>query len=380
MSISCTSCNCTLRPGLLFGDKVFTCESSAACCPNVLCKTCFVQRPLLIVPDTKSNSVDDDNHGGRNDLNAGRIKRLCRTCFESQSTLNYATTYDYQPSRSGTTFVFTHAASGCRRMFASYADYLHTHHQHGYLLIDLPGHGTCVDLPLSLESCVEHVREILSVCRLFLLDKNAAAASPERLIYVGASLGAYVGFHVLAELLKDEKNNNNNKEDVGPPQQHPRRLFHGAVLMDCGQNVGPGSGMAARFGLVVLRMLATNSSNYALMKLMLPAITKNIAKDNNDYHLVDGVFGAGMWFDQVANHVQCLQDVAPATLLPHIPIPILYLNGSLDHRDCENKWLNLSAAPHSKLKVYEGGDHFFTHDRRFIDDIFAQIIEFVNTI
>jgi pimeloyl-ACP methyl ester carboxylesterase len=378
MSITCTSCNDTLRPGLLFGDKVFTCESSsssssAASCPNVLCKTCFVRRPLLIVPD-KNNGGDDDNHGGRNNnsnvMNAGGIKRLCRTCFESQSTLNYAATYDYQPSRSGTTFVLTHAASGCRQMFASYADYLHTHHQHGYLLIDLPGHGTCVDLPLSLDSCVSHVRDILAACQL--LD-NAAS---ERLIYVGASLGAYVGFHLLAELLKDENNINKNKNDGPPP--HPRRLlFHGAVLMDCGQNVGPGCGLASRIGLVVLRMLASHSSNYAMMKLMLPAITKNIS---NDYHLVDGVFGAGMWFDQVAAHVQCLRDVAPAELIPRIPIPILYLNGSLDHRDCETKWLSLSAAPHSKLKVYEGGDHFFTHDRRFIDDILAQMVEFAKTI
>jgi pimeloyl-ACP methyl ester carboxylesterase len=367
MSITCTSCNGTLRPGLC-GDKVFTCESSAAC-PNVLCKTCFVRRPLLIVPDNKNhhgstnNGDDDDSHGGRNNnVNAGGtgIKRLCRTCFESQSTLNFAATYDYQPSRSGTTFVFAHGVSGCRRTFAPYADYLHAHHQHGYLLIDLPGHGTCVDIPLSLDSCVQHVREILSACQL--------DTASERLIYVGVSFGAYVGFHVLAELFKEE----NTKKDG--PQQH--RLFHGAVMMDSGQNVGPGCGLASRVGLMVLKMVGTYFSNYALMKMFLDTISKSKAEDPV---LVDCVFAAGMWFDQAAAFVHCLQDVAPAELIPQIPIPILFLNGSLDHRDCEKKWLSLSA-PHSSLKVYKGGDHFFPSDSRFIDDIFARMVEFAKSL
>jgi pimeloyl-ACP methyl ester carboxylesterase len=121
-----------------------------------------------------------------------------------------------------------------------------------------------------------------------------------------------------------------------------------------------------------LKWLATNSSNYNMMKMMLSICQKSPA----NYHLVECVFGAGMWFDQAAAHVECLRQIAPAKLLPRIHIPILYMNGSLDHRDSENIWLKLSTSPQSSLKVYEGGDHFFTHDSRFVDDILARMAEF----
>jgi pimeloyl-ACP methyl ester carboxylesterase len=378
-TVVCTSCDRTLRPGGLFsgglfgGDRIYTCESSsspattvgstavlaASCCPNVLCQTCFGQRPLF-VPDNNAGSNDNDGMIDRqkNDLKAGQIRRLCRSCFESSSTLNFASKYDYQPSStsSGTTFVFCHGASGCRQMFAPYAEHLKKTYGHGYLLIDLPGHGTNVETPLSPESTVQCTNEVLTACQLDSRDDNGKKM--ERLIYVGGSLGAYLGFYVLPELLLK--------------QQQQNYRWVGAILMDCGQNVGPGRSMAARLGLIVLKWLATNSSNYNMMKMMLSICQKSPA----NYHLVECVFGAGMWFDQAAAHVECLRQIAPAKLLPRIHIPILYMNGSLDHRDSEDIWLKFSPSPQSSLKVYEGGDHFFTHDSRFVDDILARMAEF----
>lgn len=226
-------------------------------------------------------------------------------------------------------------------MFRPHAEALLSTAGHGYVLLDLPGHATLVDVPLTLDTCVATIRETVTKCDL---------GANEKLIYVGGSLGAYVGFYVLQEL-KD--------------------LFKGAVLMDCGQNVGPGCGIAAKVGLVFLSMLGRNSSNYSMMNLMLSVSKKSKA----DYHLVDSVFGAGIWFDQAGEHVDCLKAVAPAELIPNILVPILYMNGSEDHRDSEQKWVELSKE-RSSLKVYESGDHFFTHDSRFVDDIIEKILEF----
>jgi fermentation-respiration switch protein FrsA (DUF1100 family) len=57
-------------------------------------------------------------------------------------------------------------------------------------------------------------------------------------------------------------------------------------------------------------------------------------------------------------------------------IPILFINGSEDYRDSENIWLE-AAGKSSKLILYEGGDHFFSHDKRFYNRIIEDIVEFI---
>lgn len=59
------------------------------------------------------------------------------------------------------------------------------------------------------------------------------------------------------------------------------------------------------------------------------------------------------------------------------PPPVLFVNGSKDHRDSEEKWVRLCVgeggggkegeSKKSKLIVYEGADHFFSHDDRYVD-------------
>jgi len=79
-----------------------------------------------------------------------------------------------------------------------------------------------------------------------------------------------------------------------------------------------------------------------------------------------------MFFEQADAHVACLKSVSPAEHIPKVQFPILFMNGSEDHRDSENKWLELCLNKNSELKVYDGGDHFFTHDERFLEDILTR--------
>ena len=87
-----------------------------------------------------------------------------------------------------------------------------------------------------------------------------------------------------------------------------------------------------------------------------------------------------MFFQQGAAQCDCLHSVAPADLIPALDIPILYFNGSEDHRDCENKWLDLCKDERSELKVYESGDHFFCHDSRFVDDMLDRMDRFIQAV
>lgn len=170
-------------------------------------------------------------------------------------------------------------------------------------------------------------------------------------------MGAYTGIHVLGKL----------KE---------MQLFQGAILIDCGQNVGPGASIQAKAGLVLLSWLGRNFTNATLMSMLAGEIQKSGA----DYRMLEASFGAGMFFEQAGQQVECLRGVAPAEILPHLDLPILFMNGSEDHRDSEDKWLEACSNKKSDLKVYQGGDHFFTHFSRFVDDILTRFDAFATAV
>ena len=156
-----------------------------------------------------------------------------------------------------------------------------------------------------------------------------------------------------------------------------KSIFSGAVLVDCGQNVGPDASFKARAGIWFLRKLTQNMSNKSLMNAMLGVSKKSPAT----YKLVECTFGVGQFFDQGAAQVDCLHTVRPADYIPSYPFPVLFFNGSEDHRDSEDKWLEMCQNKElSALKTYEGGDHFFSHDDRFINDMLQRMETFASKV
>ena len=325
-------------------------------CNKLLCSTCSGKHPLI--PFDTSNPVESNDLSRNN-----QIHIYCKKCFQERSVLDFAT-HDEEIvpaseqeqeqeaqtlATTTTTFVFVHGGGSSRAMYRGHANLLS---ERGYrcILLDLPGHGTMVETPLTLDSCVDTVKSVLE--KYGLLKDTPG----QKTIYVGGSFGAYTGFYVLDKLQDN---------------------FSGAVQMDCGQNVGPGASIKARVGMWFLKKLANHLSNTALMKSMLDVSRKSPA----DYKLVETTFGAGFYFDQGVAQTECLQSVAPASHIPHLKFPILFMNGSEDHRDSEEKWLSLCQdQQHSKLKVFEGGDHFFCHDTRFLTEIIDMMDDFAKSI
>jgi len=306
---------------------------SADSCSNRLCSKCASKHPLIPYDETNEHS---------NDLHINnKVKCYCKSCFERISTLDFSRTSDriVPPSGvnpSGMTFVFAHGAGGSRQMFFGHATLLAEKYGHTCILFDLPGHATKLDVPLTLESAATTLKDVLDEHKIITGEKT---------VYVGGSLGAYIGFYLLKEF-----------------SSH----FSSAILLDCGQNVGPGKSFKAAAGLWFLSSLGAYLSNKAILGAMLNEVKKSKA----DYKLVETCFGSGMYFEQTEAHVNCLRAVAPAEYLPELPFPILFMNGSEDYRDSEDKWLALcKMREQSELKVYQGGDHFFTHDTRFLHDM-----------
>lgn len=286
---------------------------------------------------------------------ATTMQCFCTQCFHEKSVLDFTKAFDVieppapvvpggkdsvQPS--GIVVIFGHGGGGSRAMFRPHAQALAETCGHKCILFDFPGHGTAVQVPLDLNSCSDALERVLKENKILPKDSGG------KTIYIGGSFGAYVGFYILVRY---------------------KEYFSGAILLDCGQNVGPGASLKARVGLWFLRQMGSFLSNKGLMDAMM-GVTK---KSHADYHLVESTFGAGMFFDQAAAQVRCLQEVEPASLIPKIPFPMLFMNGTEDYRDSEEKWLRLcTEKEYSELKDYEHGDHFFTHDSRFVSDMLSR--------
>jgi pimeloyl-ACP methyl ester carboxylesterase len=323
----------------------FGCLSSPAACPKcekLLCSTCASKYPLIV--------FDPNNPEESNDLSKNKeIQSFCKDCFHETSVLDFSKTSDVveQPKTSnGITLVFGHAAGSSRAMFMPHARMLAEKQGYKCILLDFPGHGSLVDEPLSLKTCAETIKKILTKYNLKPGGKT---------IYVGASLGAYVGFYVLKE---------------------HQEYFKGAILLDCGQNVGPGASLKARMGLWFLKAITNNLSNKAMMGVMVSAMEKSPA----DYKLVESTFGAGFFFRQGPQQVECLKGVAPAEIIPELDIPILFFNGSEDYSDSQDKWLESCKDKRSELKVYEKGDHFFCNDSSFVNDMLDRFDTFSKAV
>jgi pimeloyl-ACP methyl ester carboxylesterase len=310
-------------------------------CSKLLCSTCSGKYALIPFDASKP---DESNDLSKN----ASVQSYCNPCFQETSTLDYSKTFEeHGPSNGGEiTFVMVHGGGGSRSMFRPHAELLA---KRGYrcILLDLPGHGAMTEISLSLDSCVDTVKSVMEKCKVGEKDKT---------IYVGASLGAYTGFYVLHKL---------------------RDSFRGAILIDCGQNVGPDASLKARLGLWFLKAISKHISNKGLTDAMLDATKKSPA----DFKLVESVFGSGMCFDQGAEQIECLKAVAPAEYIPSYDFPVLFFNGSEDYRDSEDKWLSLCKdQERSSLKVYEGGDHFFCHDFRFFADLLDRMDAFAKRV
>ena len=317
--------------------------SPASCtnCPKKLCGECAGNQALIPFKEAEEPLP----------IVKESIRSYCKSCFQNASLLDYSKSYDIVEPEDGVndktiTLIWVHGGGSSRIMFRRHAP-LFAKKNYRSILMDMPGHGTLVDsATLTLDECTKTVEKILAT-------ENCIAA---RTIYIGASLGAYTGFHVLDQL-KDR--------------------FAGAVMMDCGQNVGPDCSLKARMGLWLLRKMSGSMNNKSLMNAMISTVKKSKA----DFHLVETCYAAGMFFQQGPSQVDCLHQVAPADIIPRLDFPIIFFNGSEDHRDSENKWLSLCKdKTKSSLKVYDGGDHFFCHDSRFVDDMMDRIDQFIGSV
>lgn len=130
---------------------------------------------------------------------------------------------------------------------------------------------------------------------------------------------------------------------------------------------------AAGAGLVLLQTLVRVLPPATLLGGLVSQAKGNGHISRED--LLELALRPGMFFQSGVEQVEVLRGTNPrAALAAFAGKPVLFVNGSLDHRDGERVWL-AAAGPRAQLITYEGGDHFFSHDSRFAqrlaDDVAA---------
>jgi pimeloyl-ACP methyl ester carboxylesterase len=242
--------------------------------------------------------------------------------------------------------VFVHGGGSCRLMFAYHARELAAR---GFrcVLLDLPAHGALLDTPLTIESACERIAAITR--------EHAPPHLGVAPIYVGGSLGGFLGM----ELLGREPD-----------------LFSCAVIGQASQTVGAGAGCMARFALVAMKAALGGMYGEAVVKQMFNVVTSSphLMRDVID----ECVAGPSMFFQRGREQVAVLQQTQPLAALAAFRGPVLFVDGSKDHHDNRDRLLAVARAnnPRSRVVVYEGGDHFFSHDSRFCAQFIDEIENF----
>eukprot|EP00930_Biecheleria_cincta_P039553 TRINITY_DN27183_c0_g2_i1.p1 TRINITY_DN27183_c0_g2~~TRINITY_DN27183_c0_g2_i1.p1 ORF type:complete len:320 (-),score=42.73 TRINITY_DN27183_c0_g2_i1:39-998(-) len=273
-------------------------------------------------------------------------RMFCKTCMLKHTNIDFKQTEDVIEAKGDVkgNILFVHGGGGNRLMFAAHARALASL---GFrcVLLDLPGHASRIDEPLSMDSacaCVKAVHEIYF------------GSSALKCLYVGGSLGAYIGMEFLG--------------------RHPS-LFSGAVIGMAGQDVGSETrGWKAGLGIFAMKNFLPGMAPTKLFKLMRDQCAKNGHISPDLY--VEMVARPGFFFHQVCNQIAVMEASAPRKSLGNFLGPILFVNGDQDHHDSDHVWLALCSHNASKLVLYEGADHFFSHDERFMQRFIDDLAQF----
>lgn len=269
----------------------------------------------------------------------------CEKCFISANTIDFTKNVELVGKAKGEaiSIIFVHGGGGCRKMFLPHAQALAD--RYSCTLIDLPGHGSRMKESLSIDSAIAII--------ILALNDHCATYKGIKPVLIGASLGGYI-----------------SAECIG---KYPDS-FSSSIIMMAGQTVGVGRGWMAWMGLLAFHYIIPLISATTLLSGMQSA-TKNgsVRKD-----LIIHVLAAGFFFHQSTQQVKILRESNPVAGFKNFNKPILMMDGSKDYHD--NHTRIVDSTNKVFLKIWEGGDHFFSHDERFYKDILVEIDGFIKNL
>ncbi|ELR16930.1 FYVE zinc finger domain containing protein, partial [Acanthamoeba castellanii str. Neff] len=246
------------------------------------------------------------------ELEYDTVQRLCETCFSRLSSVEYSRTYDAWGNPEDPAIVMIHGASGTRRNWALLGPALA---QRGYYAIslDMPGHASRYREKLTMDSAMEAIAEAV----------NNLVPS-KRAFVMGGSMGGYIAMTFGARHL-----------------DMCRGLIIGQTGTDMKNSRTMLNWMTRYYKLVSRKTKATLVKQF---HKSYPLYAQVEDEAMNELFLRTGVF-LDCWPDIVElmagedydEHMKSVGD-----------LPVLFINGEIDFREAEMKWLN--AAKNGRLE------------------------------
>jgi pimeloyl-ACP methyl ester carboxylesterase len=278
------------------------------------------------------------------------IVSFCENCFKINSSIDFDVAFDIFGPDVGQSpcVLFVHSAGGSRKTFEYHAKKLSELTNYRCVLVDLPGHGSRINEILTLESAFEVIKYAL-----LTLTADYKGVKP---IAVGGSLGGYLVMEFNA--------------------LYPN-LISGAIITMCGQYYGPHRSLSAEYEVSVMGFLTYWLRSKPMMELIM-SHTNKIKAQLDEELLLNSSLRTGMFFKQGPAQMTIVRKSNPFLSLPKFSQKILFINGSKDRNNSQEIWLKLSKR--GELKVYKDGDHFFSHDKRFVAAFIDDIKHFCWTV
>eukprot|EP01125_Pyxidicula_operculata_P015385 TRINITY_DN5213_c0_g1_i2.p1 TRINITY_DN5213_c0_g1~~TRINITY_DN5213_c0_g1_i2.p1 ORF type:complete len:280 (-),score=23.84 TRINITY_DN5213_c0_g1_i2:221-1060(-) len=208
------------------------------------------------------------------------VARMCLSCFKNVSSIDFDSNYDLSGPSDGIVLLMVHGGSASRKMWHYHIAEWSKHFK--CYSIDLPGHGSLMEKQLSMDIACDYISAFI--------EKNII---DKKVIYVGASLGGYIGMELIG--------------------RYPH-LFHAAVIVDAGQNVGEGCSMAAKAGLFLMDFVVSHVPADKVLSGFVGSV-KNV-----DPEVIDTIaLRPGMYFHTGPLQVEVLRESKPLKSLPLFP-------------------------------------------------------------
>ena len=217
------------------------------------------------------------------------------------------------------------SATMWRRQVAALA-----HHGIDAIAVDLPGHGSRMDEPFSIEAAMRVIDDAFPA-EAADADADADGSARARVsgrtprLLVGLSLGGYLGIEYAAT--------------------HPGRI-DGLVAASCGTRPR-GAGLAGyrRLADAIGRLPDRGRAlNDLMVRVFLPRES------------VDDVLAGGVALDVMAPALGAVGALDPEDALARIDVPVWLVNGRFDHFRIEERRM-LRATRHGRLVVVPGATH-----------------------